>query len=65
MASDFSIGFDWKSYKTDYQEEYLSDVKKNVFIEQKWNLGHFYILYIPSFEWQSVKTEKFFKYREI
>ena len=35
MASDFSIGFDWKSYKTDYQEEYLSDVKKNVFIEQK------------------------------
>ena len=35
MASDFLIGFEWKSHKTDYQGEYLSDVKKNVFIEQK------------------------------
>ena len=35
MVSDFLIGFERKSHKTDYQGEYLSDVKKNVFIEQK------------------------------
>ena len=31
MVSDFLIGFERKSYKTDYLEEYLSNVKQKCF----------------------------------
>ena len=45
MASDFSIGFDWKSYKTDYQEEYYLMWKK-MFLLNRNEISDIFIFYI-------------------